>query len=244
MSAALDEIGKKYGRWTVLSREKNNKKGNVCWLCRCDCGNKRIIPGIRLRSGLSKSCGCLQREKASQSSLKNIVGHRFGKLVVLERDSEPRNSKRVFWRCVCDCGNETVVSGTNLRTGNTKSCGCLHKEKTSLAFGVASFHALVTRYKDDAKKRGYEWNLTDEQVELLTQQDCCYCGKPPSSLFHRNSHNGDYIYNGIDRQDPLMGYVSENVVPCCKVCNYAKHTMQLSEFKDWVKLVYDRMFSS
>lgn len=62
----------------------------------------------------------------------DITGQRFGRLVVLDQvtkyTDDPRYKQRPTWRCLCDCGNETFVFGTNLRGGNTKSCGCLQKE--------------------------------------------------------------------------------------------------------------------
>jgi hypothetical protein len=50
-------------------------------------------------------------------------GTRFGKLIVLEYIKKPGNPKACF-RCICDCGNEVIVLGQNLRRGLTKSCGC------------------------------------------------------------------------------------------------------------------------
>ena len=61
------------------------------------------------------------------SALKDLTGQRFGRLVVLRRDQNDRNGKAT-WRCQCDCGKEVVVVGANLRTGDTKSCGCMHYE--------------------------------------------------------------------------------------------------------------------
>lgn len=56
------EPGMKFGKLTVIrSAGKNDKKERV-WLCRCDCGNEKIIVGHRLKSGKVKSCGCLQFE--------------------------------------------------------------------------------------------------------------------------------------------------------------------------------------
>lgn len=52
----------------------------------------------------------------------NHVGDRFGMLVVVERASNMNGKTR--WLCKCDCGGETIAAATNLRTGNTKSCGC------------------------------------------------------------------------------------------------------------------------
>lgn len=53
----------------------------------------------------------------------DITGQKFGKLTVLEY--EGRNDNRVqFWLCKCDCGNESIVRSSNLKSGNSKSCGC------------------------------------------------------------------------------------------------------------------------
>lgn len=61
---------------------------------------------------------------------KDIIGQRFGRLVVIE-DSGKRNvSRGVLWLCKCDCGNEMIVDVCNLGNGATRSCGCLHKEKS------------------------------------------------------------------------------------------------------------------
>lgn len=60
-------------------------------------------------------------------AIKDITGMRFGRLVVIEPTNE-RKKGAVLWVCKCDCGNETVVNGSNLRRGDTKSCGCLHKD--------------------------------------------------------------------------------------------------------------------
>lgn len=55
----------------------------------------------------------------------DLKGWVFGRLTVLAR-SNPAGG-RAFWDCLCECGGEAVVSGTNLRRGKTKSCGCLRK---------------------------------------------------------------------------------------------------------------------
>lgn len=58
-------------------------------------------------------------------------GSRFDRLVVGELLSERRNGKAVY-RCVCDCGRELDVVGNNLRSGNSRSCGCQCKERNRL----------------------------------------------------------------------------------------------------------------
>ena len=57
----------------------------------------------------------------------DLTGERFGRLVVLRRDKS--KSDRVFWVCKCDCGKTVSVMGTNLKRGNTKSCGCLNIDR-------------------------------------------------------------------------------------------------------------------
>lgn len=57
-----------------------------------------------------------------------MEGLRFGRLKVLSRATNV-SSRQAHWNCVCDCGNTTVVNGCSLRSGQTKSCGCLWKEK-------------------------------------------------------------------------------------------------------------------
>jgi len=53
-----------------------------------------------------------------------------------------------------------------------------------------------------------------------------------------------YVHNGIDRVDPTKGYTPENTVSCCSRCNYAKHEMTLSEYRDWLKKSYEYLISS
>ena len=48
--------------------------------------------------------------------------------------------------------------------------------------------------------------------------------------------------NGLDRVDNNKGYTIDNVVPCCKRCNYAKNNQTPREFKEWVKKVYNKMY--
>lgn len=59
----------------------------------------------------------------------NIIGERYGRLVVVER--LPSKGGRTQWRAVCDCGGEYKGQSNSLRTGLTKSCGCLNKEMSS-----------------------------------------------------------------------------------------------------------------
>lgn len=60
----------------------------------------------------------------------NITGQRFGRLIALAFSHTGKWSKPI-WTCLCDCGKQTSVSSEDLRTGNTASCGCLHRERAA-----------------------------------------------------------------------------------------------------------------
>lgn len=56
-----DITGKRFGRLIVLKRS-GSRHGEAGWLCQCDCGNEKIIPGYTLKHGKTRSCGCLATE--------------------------------------------------------------------------------------------------------------------------------------------------------------------------------------
>lgn len=58
---------------------------------------------------------------------KDLIGQIFGKLTVLSQIRK-ENSMHFYWNCRCECGNNIVVRSSHLRSGNTKSCGCIKKE--------------------------------------------------------------------------------------------------------------------
>ena len=115
---------KKIGRWTVLRRADVINSGY--WVCRCDCGVERIVAGASLRRGLSNSCG---HEKPPRLDL---AGKRFGRLTALSYASRAR------WLCKCDCGKSVIIVGQYLREGDTKSCGCLLRERGERFKEIAS----------------------------------------------------------------------------------------------------------
>lgn len=112
----VDLTGKRFGQLTAISLSHTDDLG-AHWLCRCDCGNEKVVRANSLRCGDTKTCG---QHKV------DLVGQRFGKLVVVGRDTSPSGTKRkrVKWVCQCDCGNTSSVTSDNLKSGTTTSCGC------------------------------------------------------------------------------------------------------------------------
>lgn len=100
---------------------KERKRKRAVWHCKCKCGNECDVVGSLLISGETQSCGCYQREQSTN----NLIGQRFGRLLVL-KDTGKRTPRRgIVWRCKCDCGNECDITGDSLVKGDTNSCGCL-----------------------------------------------------------------------------------------------------------------------
>ena len=112
-----DLTGQKFGKLTVVSRGENNSSGMLQWVCRCDCGEQRVVLGSNLKKRHTQSCGCMRGD-----SIQDLTGMRFSRLRVIGR--APNRKGAVMWLCQCDCGASTVVHGVNLRGKDTHSCGC------------------------------------------------------------------------------------------------------------------------
>jgi len=150
MNNFIDLTGEKIGKLTVLEYV-----GDAKWLCKCECGNTKVIDGKHLRSGETKSCGCLIEEKANK-----IIGQRFGKLTVIERAEDyisPKGYKKSQWKCVCDCGSTIIVAINCLKNGHTKSCGCISKDKVNEIIGQKFGRLTVIERAENGKNGEPRW---------------------------------------------------------------------------------------
>lgn len=184
---------------------------------------------------------------------KNLVGQKFGKLTIISEaiKQDPKNT-RAIWNCVCDCGETIIVTTNHLTTGNTKSCGCLkidaikQNQKLSLPI-ITKYKSHITSARKLWRQYCYEdkkCNLSFENWLNLTQKNCSYCGAVPFTIYNiflkkknasqQAKDNGNFIYNGIDRIDNSKPHTIDNVVPCCQICNRAKNTLSIDEFKQYI----------
>lgn len=69
MSKLIDLTGQRFGRWLVIRRAIIEKEREASWVAHCDCGAERLVRGTHLRYAASKSCGCLQRGRATTHGL-------------------------------------------------------------------------------------------------------------------------------------------------------------------------------
>ena len=88
----------------------------------------------------------------------DLAGQRFGRLVVLMEEGRTKSGS-LTWRCLCDCGKQSIVSSGSLMKKDTTSCGCFHKESTSgnrsskllgLTFG---YLRVVSREGSNSRKK-------------------------------------------------------------------------------------------
>jgi hypothetical protein len=129
----IDLTGQRFGRLIVVKKIGTNKNKKIVWLCQCDCGNTIQTLGESLRTGSTKSCGCLKIEILSQMFQIDLAGKRFGRLLVIKKSGN-KNGPNYKWLCLCDCGKTVDVAGGSLQSGLTNSCGCFRNEKTSERF--------------------------------------------------------------------------------------------------------------
>lgn len=63
--------------------------------------------------------------------VRDLTGQKFGRLFVEGRNYPLNGKGKTWWKASCDCGRSTIVDGSNLKFGITRSCGCLARELTS-----------------------------------------------------------------------------------------------------------------
>jgi hypothetical protein len=168
----------------------------------------------------------------------NLIGRRFGRLIVIKRLSN-KNSKK-NWLCQCDCGKEHSAPGYSLKRGTTQSCGCFRIETCSLPGDEARFNEAFGSYVSNAKRRNYVFELTKIDFRKIAEQSCVYCGAEPKPLQPRNRKfsAAPFVCNGVDRVDNAKGYVLGNCVSCCGLCNRMKRELTSTEFKEHVRRIF------
>ncbi len=244
-------------RWVRLNKGLSPKKDYLCIKCvnQIQKNNRIVIERFCLYCGkpfqtapykskkyCSRSCAISYRNTLLKGKPKKIfidlIGKRFGKLTVLSRFPSKDKWGRILWLCQCDCGNTQKAITSNLKSGRVRSCGCQVGSAKRLPEGVSSMKRVIEAYRKHAISLGLPYEITDGEFRTVTQSPCFYCSSKPSNKSHPENSNGEFIYNGIDRVDNSRGYTTDNIVPCCKICNMAKQTLTQQEFYTWVKRVF------
>jgi hypothetical protein len=198
--------GMRFERLTVIERAEPTPSGKSRWKCRCDCGNISYPHANKLRSGSTKSCGCLQKELASKRTGIDLTGQRFDRLTVVER-AGLTSIGGYRWKCRCDCGNISYPAATRLRSGGTRSCGCLKKNSTGrpsstpIAPGLRFGRLTVIEQAGLNSNGGYRWKCR------------CDCGNIsyPNAVSLRS---GDSKSCGCLQKDTTSNNIKDLTGPC------------------------------
>lgn len=215
MNTLDDLTGKRFGRWTVLYQTKSKFKTHATmWHCRCDCGNERDISKINLVNGKTKSCGCYRKELSKEIDKTKRRFDQQGNIVE---------------KLCPECGEFKNISDFSI--SSRKADGYSEYCKDCLKYSLKKRYA---RYIKGAENRNLEFNISKSDFDYITKQPCAYCGQ------YSSVYKGIQI-NGIDRIDSKLGYIKENIVPCCTVCNRMKLDYEKEEWIKQMKLILNHL---
>lgn len=135
---SADLTGQNFNYLTVIERANSDKNKKALWKCQCKCGEIIYTNTESLTSKRTSSCGCYRKELCANKWI-DLSGQKFNHLLVLNRDYS-QQWKQVKYLCLCDCGNKTIVSSSDLKNDHVCSCGC----KTGRSQGEEKIFNILT----------------------------------------------------------------------------------------------------
>ena len=211
-------LGKTFGSLTVLQYSHTNNAGNAFWKCQCLCGNISIVKAKYLNNGDTKSCGCLKKQHSDLYYLST----KFEKLQPIEKIVR---DWKTYYKCLCNCGNSTVVLASNLLTGNTKSCGCLslftETDILNKKFGWLTPIELITPFTKCRCDCGKAVNvLTCDMVSGNTSSCGCKRKKDAEVRWSKKSYTKEhivYLRRLVSSSDRIKVYKRDGFK--CQICS-------------------------
>lgn len=175
----------------------------------------------------------------------NLEGQKFGKLLVLKLVKVPG---RRSWNCLCDCGRHTTECARTLTRKDSNalracsSCRSSASKKRKPSKDVL-LNRLYWLYVNSAKHRGIKFDLEYDDVLVVIQLPCHYCGRIGVRQYSKKGV-GVIDVNGMDRKDSSVGYTKNNILPCCSTCNYMKHKLSYIDFLKQVSTIHNHFATS
>lgn len=224
-------IGQVFGYLTVIKRYDDND----FWDCQCKCGNHVVVKGTNLVVEDTKSCGCYQREQASNASFLDITGCKFGKLTVIQR-VENNKFNHTQWLCKCECGGIIIAETIRLRCGKVKSCGCIKsngERKINLLLQKHNIKFIPQYSVDDfifktTKRHGkFDFGILDDNNKLvyLIEYDGSFHFGYSNSGWNTKEH-----YEKVhDRDIQKNTYCFTNNIPLIRIPYYAYDVLSIDD---------------
>ena len=183
MGKLIDLTGQKFGRLTVLERTTSTNK-NVKWLCVCDCGKITSVFGVDLKSGKTKSCGCLFSEQLAQRNKQNALY-----MSVSKDGDKPQSWRRIYgirYLMICRCYNPNTDQYSDYGGRGISVCP-KWRDKNN---GKANFYKW-------AMSHGYADNLTIDRIDVNGNYEPSNCRWVTMKEQQNNRRNNHLItYNG------------------------------------------------
>ena len=225
-----EKVGQQYGRLKVIEYAYTSEDRHKYWMCECECGNREIIKATDLNTSKRVECLICQKKKHKTQYI-DETGKRYGKLTVLELDTE-KSSKNAFWKCKCDCGTLLTVEGTKLRSGHTQSCGCIistgeFKISQILSNANISFKKQVTFENClDKKQLRFDFGVYNDNNELqyLIEFDGI------QHFGFTEGWNDEQNYKDTKRKDSIKNnYCFINQIPLIRIPYYHQNSLSLND---------------
>lgn len=195
--------GQVFGNLTVIKRVDNHIQPSgitkVMYECLCDCGKSIIVGAGHLKSGHTRSCGCMHASYMQQVLVRDLTGFQFGKLTVLEKTAVKNH--RQHWLCLCDCGRYREASSADLTSGKVKSCGCL--------YSIAEYE--MSSWFDDNNYL-YEPQYTFDECRDIRKLPFDFAIKDINNNvimlleLHGQQHYGPFTYCGESKDVKIQNY--------------------------------------
>lgn len=225
---------KQFDYLTILGKKEDSGGSGkpVLWKCKCKCGNITYVSTTDLlHSNKDRTCGnnnCIfLKSKISQTKTENLIGQRFGNLIVTEKIDKNNPVNRVtYWKCRCDCGNELILSRTSLIQHHRYACDSCSK-------GMSTGEKII---EDILKINNisYKKQVTFPDLKGINNGSC----KFDFGIYDNNNHlirlieyDGEFHYMNVDFLNSKT--VKENDIIKNEYCN--KNNIKLIRIPYWKK---------
>ena len=166
--------------------------------------------------------------------IKDLVNKRFGKLLVIKYNG---NAK---WLCQCDCGNQTIVRSDYLKSGHTKSCGCIHKKyggKVSADRLYRLYRGIIQR-TTILRKNNHNHTYIEKGIAMCDEWRNDFNKFKEWALENGYDYSKTANEQTIDRIDNDKGYYPEN----CRFVSRKENNQNESKKKGIVCLSKEQQF--
>ena len=157
---------------------------------------------------------------------------------------EKNNRKRLYYLIQCKKCDEIFSRRKDCihNFENLKCRNCIHN-RFGKCLNTLLYNVFI-HYKNNAKQRNIDWNLSEAEFKQLITQPCIYCGEIPNITKTSSYKNKTEKITGIDRIDSTKGYSIDNCVSCCGMCNIMKNKFSTEEFLNKIKIIYHNYIKS